>query len=349
MKSMILENEMIKRLALGFRRSPRQLNQVNESDAEILRLGSSEMMLALTTDSIVEEIASGLYEDPWLIGWMAAMVNFSDLAAVGAAPLGLLVAETLPPDVPEEFLRKVQSGMEDACRSCGSYVLGGDTNTGRLLEVTGTAVGIIEGTRILSRKGCHPDDRLYCSGLLGSGNGFAISRFVTPGVRYPYSPTARLREGQVVREFASACMDTSDGVLATLDQLMRVNGLGFRLDNRWHAALDGAAVGLTSQAQLPAWLLLAGQHGEFELLFTVPPQHEEELLRRAANADWNPRRLGTVISAPEINLEISGRTATIDTARIRNAAFTAQGHVSEYITELLNIDRELQEGSGHHG
>src|SRR5512141_3471353 len=101
MNGAILENQMIERLARSFRRSPGQVNRLNESDAEIVRLGTSDTRIAVTTDSIVEEIASGLYDDPRMIGWMAAMANFSDLAAVGATPLGLLVAETLPADLPE--------------------------------------------------------------------------------------------------------------------------------------------------------------------------------------------------------------------------------------------------------
>jgi thiamine-monophosphate kinase len=349
MKRVILENQLIDQLALGFRRSPYQVNRVNESDAEILSFGDGRLTLAVTTDAIVEETASGLYDDPHLIGWMAAMVNFSDLAAVGAAPLGLLIAEILPPNFPEESLRRLQRGIEDACRTCGSYVLGGDTNAGSALEVAGCAVGLVDRTSILTRKGCHAGDLLYCSGPLGSGNGFALSRFVIPGVRYPFAPAARIREGQILRDVADACMDTSDGVLATLDQLMRVNDIGFQLDHNWQVALDGNAAALASQAHLPPWLLLAGQHGEFELLFTVPPEHEEDLLGRAAAAGWSPVKIGTVISRAEISLEISGEPAVIDTARIRNAAFTAQGNVSAYIRELLNIHRELQEGRGHHG
>ena len=340
---------MIDRLTRAFRRSPCQVNRLNESDAEILRLGNTDMALAITTDSIVEEIASGLYDDPYMIGWMTATVNFSDLAAVGAAPAGLLVAETFPPALPEEFLREIQRGIDEACCACGSYVLGGDTNSGSTLELTGCAVGTVEGNRFLSRVGARPGDLLYSSGPLGTGNAYALSRFVTPGARYPFAPHARVREGQIIRGLAGACMDTSDGTLATLDQLMRVNKVGFRLGCSWRAALDAHAKELAAQAEIPAWLLLAGQHGEFELLFTVTPEHEKELLDRAASADWHPVRFGTVIPRAEVSLEVYGRTILIDTARIRNSAFTAHDNIGEYIQELLIIDRELQKGNGYHG
>ena len=104
MNDVILENRMVEKLARAFRRSPAQLNCMNESDAEIISLGSGDLKLAITTDSVVEEIASGLYNDAYMIGWMAATVNFSDLAAVGASPLGLLIAETLFSGLPESFV-----------------------------------------------------------------------------------------------------------------------------------------------------------------------------------------------------------------------------------------------------
>ncbi len=348
MNDTILENQMIARVARAFRRSPDQVNRLNESDAEIVRLGNSGLNLAVTTDSIVEEIASGLYDDPHMIGWMAATASFSDLAAVGAAPVGLLIAETLPPDLPDNFLSDMQQGIDEACRASGSFVLGGDTNAGTTLELTGCAVGIIIGEKVLSRVGCHPGDVLYCSGPLGSGNAFAMSRFVSARARYPFAPRARIREGQLIHGLASACMDSSDGALSTLDQLMRLNNFGFRLSSNWETALAPGAAEIAEHASIPTWLLLAGQHGEFELLFTVSPDREEELLRRAGTADWLPIRLGTVIPQLAISLEVYGATAEVDTAKIRNAAFTSQDNVEGYIQRLLNIDRQLQKGKGHH-
>jgi len=349
MNSTILENQTVERLARTFRRSPCQMNRMNESDAEIIRLGDTGVTLAITTDSIVEEIASGLYEAPYVIGWMAAMVNFSDLAAVGAAPAGLLIAETLPPDLTDDFISELQRGIEEGCRACGSFVLGGDTNFGNGLELTGCAVGVIDDGKPLSRAGCRPGQSLYCSGPLGNGNAFAISRFVSPRARSPFFPRARIREGQLLRGLATACMDTSDGALATLDQLMRVNDVGFRLGGCWRNALGAKAEETAHQASIPSWLLLAGQHGEFELLFTVAPDHEEELLRRAASVAWHPIRLGAVVSRPEISLEVYGKDTLIDTARMRNAAFTQHDNVKVYIQDLLHIDGELQKGIGHHG
>ncbi len=62
---------------------PIQINKLQESDSELLNINILENdQLAVTTDSIVEEIEMGIYKDPYLIGWMTVMVNMSDLAAV---------------------------------------------------------------------------------------------------------------------------------------------------------------------------------------------------------------------------------------------------------------------------
>jgi thiamine-monophosphate kinase len=122
----ILENKVINNLISGFERSPNQLNKAHESDAEIIQLGI--LKLAVTTDSISEEISTGLYDDPYLIGWMIVTVNMSDLAAVGATPIGILISEIIPKTFSEEKIKELQRGISDACKTYGTFILGGDTN-----------------------------------------------------------------------------------------------------------------------------------------------------------------------------------------------------------------------------
>ena len=103
----ILENKIINNLINGFERSPVQLNKPYESDSEIILLGN--IKLTVTTDSISEEISTGLYDDPYLIGWMIVTVNISDLAAVGAKPIGILISEIIPKDFSNEEIVQLQT------------------------------------------------------------------------------------------------------------------------------------------------------------------------------------------------------------------------------------------------
>ena len=340
MLNAIAENSLIDRLVRGLPRSPFQLNRVHQADAEILLLpGTSGMRLAVTTDTLAEEIRMGLYTEPGLIGWMTVMASMSDLAAVGASPLGILIAETIPQTCPESFLRGVQEGIGDACRACATAVLGGDTNVGEPMSLTGCAVGMLDRGEALTRVGCAPGEVLYVSGRLGSGNAYAFATLTGRNGRRPsYRPKARLAEGQMLGGFASACMDTSDGVLATLDQLMRLNGVGFVLEQeRWQAALDPASRCLLQDCDLPEWFLLAGPHGEFELLFTLPPGREGAFLAEANGHGWHPLRLGRTIAVPEIRLAVGDSERRLDTGGIRNLASPTPGAMASYLTALREI------------
>ena len=61
----------------------------------LIQIPGTSLVIAITTDSIVKELKTGLYSDPYTIGWMTVLANASDLAAVGPEPSGILISETL--------------------------------------------------------------------------------------------------------------------------------------------------------------------------------------------------------------------------------------------------------------
>ena len=352
MSTDVLELALLRRLAAGFRRSPLQLNAHQESDAELVRLPGHHGVLALTTDNLAEEIETGLYDDPYRIGWMTVLVNASDLAAVGAEPIGILIAETLPPGLSDEFVGRLQAGIAEAAAACRLPVLGGDTNFAARLQVGGTAVGWISDGHAVTRRGCAAGDRLYASGPLGGGSAFAFlqlrARAGAAGRVPPFQPQPRLREGRLVRHHATCAMDTSDGALATLDQLARVNGVGFTVDAPEARWLHSDAVAVATVAGLPAWMLLAGPHGEFVLLFTVPAAREAEFLAAAAAEGWAPVALGSVTAERAIRVPRGEALVALDTGRIRNLFTTAGGDLDRYLEGLREEDRRSAVGAGPH-
>ncbi len=336
------EIELLDKLCGAFCRPPYQLNEVYTSDAELVHLwNDGGGILAATTDGLVEELASGLYQDPYLAGWMVVMANLSDLAAVGATPIGILLAETLPSHLDEGWLQSLQTGIADACKRCETYVLGGDTNFSDHLGLTASAFGMVRGNP-LTRRGCKPGDVLFSSGVLGSGNGFALNQHCGKNGSYAYLPVARVKEGTLAAEFGSAGMDTSDGAIATLDELMRLNDVGFIFDERWESAIDNAATDLAKSVGIPPWFMLAGSHGEYELLLTIPKQMVDQFLARANVDGWNPIRLGTVTPEAGLRMKIYGRMRFIDSARLRNIFFEHATDVDYCIKQLLEYDYTLR-------
>ncbi|MEE9390773.1 MAG: AIR synthase related protein, partial [Candidatus Aminicenantaceae bacterium] len=112
----ILENTTINSWAQHFKRSPRQINKSHEADAELIEIeGNKSHLLAVTIDSVAEEITEGIYRDPFTMGWVTVMSNFSDLAAVGAEPLGIIISVSVEAERDEKFRGEIAKGMSAAC------------------------------------------------------------------------------------------------------------------------------------------------------------------------------------------------------------------------------------------
>lgn len=301
-------------------------------------------MIAVTTDSICEELRTGLYDDLYLAGWMIVMANLSDLAAVGAEPVGILISEILPPSLDDTSIGRLQKGIHDACVAAGTFVLGGDTNSGDALTLTGSAIGAVGSSGWNSRVGCQTGDLLYVSGRLGTGNAYALGKIFPRKEREGliYRPAARLREGIALCGLATSCMDTSDGAIATMDELIRMNGLGIELDGGWIDALGPQSVHAAVSRNLAPWLLLAGIHGEFELMFTIHPDRQEELAQRSRNIGWRPVILGRIVAHQELRIPWNGNLVAVDHAAIRNAGANAAGDMQKYLETLIEIDEDLR-------
>lgn len=338
----ILENKVINNLISGFKRSPDQINNLHESDSEIVKVRNQK--IAITTDSIYEEISTGLYDDPYLVGWMIVTVNISDLAAVGATPKGIVISEIMPKDFNDDKLRLLQKGISDACNKYRTFVLGGDTNEGENLVLTGTAIGVINSQKTLSRVGCKYGDVIYSSGRLGRGNAFGISKLISK-INYltNYKPVARIKECELISKYASACMDSSDGLISTLDQLMRLNNVGFEIIQDFEELIDKKAFSYVINQNIAPWLLFAGQHGEFELIFTIPQNFENEFLAEAINNGFAPIKLGLVIQPKEIRLKLYNQLIPIDSELIRNLPYNTKGDVNHYLKLLLEYDSEIKQ------
>jgi thiamine-monophosphate kinase len=341
----ILENAAIDAWAGAFRRAPSRANAPHESDAELLEIESlPDRYLAITIDTVAEEIATGLYRDAFTMGWVTVMASLSDLAAVGADPVGVVVSVSAPPGGDAGFVDGARRGMEEACRSVGTFVLGGDLNEMPAVSLTGCAIGTVPRDAARTRLGIRPGDAVFLTGPAGDGNALGLVRLAGLSdalfLEAEYRPAARLSEGVALRGRATASMDTSDGVLTTLDQLARLNGRGFVVDCDWPALLSRRALDLCERTGTPPWMMLAGPHGEFELAFTVPAFGVEAFVKEAPGIGLNPVPLGTVVEGEGITLVLpSQRRVGIDMAPVRNLLGTTEGDLACYLDELRRLGR----------
>jgi thiamine-monophosphate kinase len=342
----IRENVIIDAWAGRFRRSPDQQNRPHESDAELVEVpGEPDRLIAITIDTVSEEISRGVYREPHTMGWVTAVASLSDLAAVGADPVGLVISVSVPPDAGETFVREAAEGLEYACRAHGVFVLGGDTNEAEAMSLTACALGLVPRTRVLTRVGASVGDAVFLSGLAGAGNALGLARLTgLPDEEFPesaYRPTAEIAMGRLLRGFATSCMDTSDGVLATLDQMMRLNGTGFVVDCNCSRLLDRDVLGFCNRTGTPHWLMAAGPHGEFRLLFTISPEKVTAFLGAAAREGLNPVSLGTVQQKRAISMATpGGEMVDVDVARLRNLLYEVGDDMGRYVREFVEAGRE---------
>ena len=335
----ILENRMINSWARHFAHSPFQINSTHESDAELIEIGKkTSSLLAVTIDSVAEEITAGVYKDPFTMGWVAVMSSFSDLAAVGADPLGIVMAISYDQKRSKKFQDRMAEGISAACQKLGVFILGGDTNTARDISLTGCAFGLVPRTQRMARVGCRAGDVVFLTGGAGSGNALGMMRLAHLSEElFPeclYRPMARIKEAQLIRNYATCCMDTSDGLLITLDQLSRLNKKGFAIEAEWGKILEPKVFEFCNKIKVPYWFMAAGIHGEFELVFTIPPEKVNSFLHPANRMGFHPIQVGVVKEEPHLTVDFpSGERVAIDMAPLRNLWVTAGSDVSRCVQE----------------
>jgi len=254
---------------------------------------------------------------------------------VGADPIGLLMTVGLPEN-DETLQDRLASGIRDACDAAGTFVLGGDTNTTPTIQVGCVAAGLVPEDGVLTRMGAQPGDFLFVSG--GVGLGAALAAHVLLGVpnevfsESDFRPMPTLRLGKALRGIATACMDTSDGLLGAVDQLARLNEVRVRLRSS-EKMLHPRAEATRQAAGLPVFPFLASYHGEFELVFTVPEKRIEALKAATAAISWSPIPLGRVEEGEGLFLG----DVQVDGSKVRNLLLDCEGDLARYVTELLGM------------
>lgn len=214
-------------------------------------------------------------------GWYAAAVNFSDLAAMGARPIGFLAALALPENLEAQAAYDIMSGIDQCCEFCGTGIVGGDTKTGPGI-VAGTALGTMDDRRPMLRSGANPGDVVAVTGPLGSPAAAFVALDLdldAPEAKEAlYVPIPKVEEGVSMAKTnaVTSCMDLSDGLGTALNTLCSASKVGMDVD------LDfiprGAYVEEMAEASGKSVKdLLLGWGGEYELVFTADKDRLDRL------------------------------------------------------------------------
>ncbi len=269
-------------------------------DCAVLRLPPS-YDLCFSMDTLVAGVHFPQDAPAQRLGYRALAVNLSDLAAMGAMPLCFTLALTLPA-FDAHWLASFAAGLDGCARRFGIKLVGGDTTRGPL-SITIEVKGAIPEGRGLRRTGAQPGDKICVTGTLGDAHAalkwldgsIAGTQEANPQkmacdhlIERYYEPVPRVREGQLLREYASACIDVSDGLLADLGHILKASGVGAIIRDESIPLSD--AIRCLESDPLP--LALTGGD-DYELCFTITPS-KLDMLRQAV-PELGVAVIGTII------------------------------------------------------
>lgn len=254
------------------------------------------------------------------IGYYLVAANLSDIAAMGAAPVGVLTVVRYPDDMTDEQLGELLRGIADSARAHGTAVIGGDTGSAERLVLAATALGACQPGRALTRAGARPGDGVWVTTPLGLA-GVALHRWMRGENRdgltkddidqllLPWrQPWARLDLGRTLVEhsLASACLDVSDGLLAALENLTSASGVGAEIDGD-NFPVHPLVSRLAKDWGVDPLDASVSASVDFALLFTVPPQHEPRMALLANSIENPPMRIGVIRGGSGVTVLRRGR------------------------------------------
>lgn len=234
--------------------------------------------LAITTDTMVENVHFFSDVRPEQLGHKLLAVNLSDLASMGAEPVAITLALTMP-KVDSVWLEAFAKGLFALADKYQLDLIGGDTTSGPL-TLTVQAMGLVPESRALKRSAAKVGDLIYVTGYFGdAGLGLKIKQGYsgqsTDQVLQRFNmPEPRINEGLAIRSLANACIDISDGLAADLGHILSTSGVGARLDYEY-LPLSVAVIEYIQQTDDWRMPLVAGD--DYELCFTIAPEHARQL------------------------------------------------------------------------
>ena len=275
-------------------------------DCAVLHYGDMETLV--TTDMLMEGIHFDLtYVDMKHLGYKSAMVNISDIFAMGGVPRQMVVSIALSKRFIVEDIQEFYEGLRMACSKWNVDIVGGDTTSSRTgLAISITCIGEAEKDDIIYRKGARDTDLICVSGDLGAaymglqllereksiyyeqlkegkikeddmwkpefeGKEYLIQRQLQPEARGDIID--RLRHAGIR---PTAMMDISDGLSSELHHICKQSGTGCRIYEK-SIPIDYQTALMAEELNMNVTTCALNGGEDYELLFTCPIGDNDKL------------------------------------------------------------------------
>src|SRR5690606_642218 len=255
--------------------------------------------------------------DPVSLGHKSLAVNLSDLAAMGAKPLGCFLSLSLP-RADDAWLQAFSQGFHALAQQHACPLLGGDTvRSNQDITIGVTVIGQLPAGSALRRDAAQPDDDIWVSGQLGAAD--VALRLLQSDARQDPALLAAVRGalewpepqvalGQALRGLAHAAIDVSDGLLQDLGHILEASACGAELQYDAMPVADG--LGRIEAQHLQQSVLCGGD--VYQLCFTASPERRAEIAGVAQDTGVRVSRIGRILAQPGLIVrDASGAPLTL--------------------------------------
>jgi thiamine-monophosphate kinase len=292
--------------------APYCLPQTIGDDGAIVSV-PADCQLIVTTDVLVDGVHfSDRTTTAFDVGWRAVAANLSDLAAMGATPLGITVGLSLPPTLPVVWLEQLYAGMQACLQQYGTGIIGGDLTRSSVVTVAITALGSAPSQNIIARSAARVGDAIVVTGYHGDSHGglqllldpqlarttlsahqqALITAHQRPQPRLDILPMLDRLRANSDRALVVAGMDSSDGLADAIVQICEASGVG--------AVVTRSSMPISpSLAKIfPDTALASALYGgeDFELVLCLPELVALELVR---NIGGSGAIIGKIVRSPD--------------------------------------------------
>ena len=273
-------------------------------DAAVIPSPEKGQSLVVTTDVLVDGVhfsdRTTSAEDA---GWRAAAANLSDLAAMGASPIGISIGLGITGDIPVSWVEQLYQGITNCLKQYNTVIVGGDVVRSPIISLSITAFGQVLPNRVIRRAAAKVGDAIVVTGIHGASRA-GLELLLNPEfgenlsadersllIQAHQRPKPRLDILPILWEILDshsplptphsplplAGMDSSDGLADAVLQLCRASGVGARIE-RTRIPVPPVLSQLLSPDQTLEWALYGGE--DFELVLCLPPESAIALVKQ---------------------------------------------------------------------
>ncbi|MDO0824170.1 thiamine-phosphate kinase [Desulfosporosinus nitroreducens] len=288
------EQEIIEVINRHMPRSTSQVNNLFESDSEIVAFHGKSLLYNIDEFSEEDLLRE---DDPYMLGWNMATGSISDILASGGSPKFYAHSMVIRDSWTKDYVEKLSLGVAQVLKKVGATFIGGDFGISKTWRYTGSVIGDLEGQAML-RSGAKVGDGIFLTGPIGRGNVEAALKLYEQNLlvkhlagRWKNSFQLRSKEAEVIKRYSRCCIDTSDGVFNALGSISEMSGTGFVVGSLPYVK---SGLLLAKTLNLPKEMLFLGECGEYELLFTLGKEAEDDFLEEALKKKLTFYKIGEV-------------------------------------------------------